>query len=293
MKLLRMSASPEVSDRYRAWSSSQEEPTMQALLREEIYYDRGFKYLETGECIDEYDIYRAWWFWTQYTLMASVFVYRYGTLLQRKFLDKISLLNQWYNKVLQQLCFDFYSLPSLKTMFFVPSKATKKKVEDMICDNFSFPMILKNPSENRGKWVFKVDDILWLQQYMEEMIVDKKKSWVFVQEFYLASADYRAIVVGDTVLWVIKRSSADWWFKHNVSQWATAEAVVTIPDSVKNICIQATKLLWLDIGWVDFFRDGVHDPMLIEVNRMPQYGWFEQATWISFLDAVANYIKTL
>jgi len=263
------------------------------LLREELYYDRGFKYLETGNCIDEYDVYRAGWFWTQYTLMASVFVYRYGTLLQRKFLDKISLLNQGYNKVLQQLCFDFYTLPSLKTMFFVPSESTKKRVEHLICEHFSFPMILKNPSENRGKWVFKIDDLASLQHYMEEVIVEKKKAWVFVQEFYTASCDYRAIVIGDTVLGVIKRSNTEWWFKHNVSQGAMAEVVVTVPDAVKTVCIHATQSLWLDIWWVDFFRDWVHDPILIEVNRMPQYAWFEQATWISFLDAVAQYITKL
>lgn len=259
------------------------------LFVKNIYYDRWFRYIATKELIPEYDVYRVWAMGWRYKHMALSMTYYYGRLLKKTFLDAICIGQTPYTKMMEHICFDTYGYPTLKTMFFCPSKRTKAEIEQIIIDDFSFPVIVKDPTADRGEWVVKIENINDLEEYMREYISSWSDAWVLVQEFYEAKCDYRALVIGDKVIgWFQRANSRS--FKHNIAQWAAAQAV-EFPQEIKKLCVEVTRYLGLDIWGVDFFWDGWADVRLIEVNKMPQYAGFEQATGSSYIQNLFKYIN--
>lgn len=253
-----------------------------------IYYDKWFRYIATKELIPEYDVYRVWAMGWRYKHMALSMVYYYGQLLKKRFLDSICIGQTPYTKMMEHICFDTYGYPTLKTMFFCPSKKTIDRIQQIVVDEFSFPLIVKDPTEDRGEWVVKLENISELEKYIHDYVCSWSDAWVLVQEFYEAPCDYRALVIGDRVIgWFQRANSSS--FKHNIAQWAVAEAI-EFPIEIKNLCVEVTRSLGLDIGGVDFFWDGWTDVRLIEVNKMPQYAGFEEATWKSFIQNVFAYL---
>jgi hypothetical protein len=291
MKFLRVTGSHTIAKKYNQWYMLWwNEVHWDVLKIQNVYYDRWFKLLSTKELIPLYDVYRVGWLEGIYKIMVTAFMYYYAILKGRYFLDPISTSCGMYTKLFQQLIFDDMQCPSLKTMAFCVSWTTKEHVAKIIDESFDFPLVIKNPSLDRWLWVEKINTPKDLDIYLHNILSKKLERCILVQEFYPASHDYRALVVGDKVVGVFQRSNPD-SFKHNISQWGTGKSV-QISSSMASLFVQATKSVGLDVWWVDFFRDGGEKVVLIEINRMPQYTWFENTTEKKFLPMLHDFLAS-
>ena len=165
--------------------------------------------------------------------------------------------------------------------------------------NWTFPLIIKGSGGNRGERVYKVDG----EKELEDLVMRLRTAEVsegkryLMQEYLVNDGDFRVLVLGDEVLGAMKRSSRDKAeFRNNFSVGGRVE-VAEIPDNLKKIAIVAARVCGIRVAGVDIvLKDGDWEkPMVLEVNKGPQFSGFTKATGIDvpgrivkFLEKVAN-----
>jgi glutathione synthase/RimK-type ligase-like ATP-grasp enzyme len=98
------------------------------------------------------------------------------------------------------------------------------------------------------------------------------------------------VVMGDKVIGSFKRYNAN-SFKNNISTgWK--EEPYKISHDLEKKSIDICKKYWLGVAWLDFFI-AQEWPIFIEINKRPEYRWFESATGIDFVYELLSYFKTL
>lgn len=90
---------------------------------------------------------------------------------------------------------------------------------------------------------------------------------------------------------MIKRSNEQ-DFRNNISAGGQSQRVQNYPEKLTEITEQILENYDLDIAGIDFFIHG-EECRVIEINDLPQYAGFEQATGLSYAEAVLKYIKNL
>jgi RimK family alpha-L-glutamate ligase len=116
-----------------------------------------------------------------------------------------------------------------------------------------------------------------------------------LQEYIKNDGDFRVWVLGEKVLGVMKRSSADKKeFRNNYSAGGNVE-VADLPEEVKEIAVKAAKVCGLAVAGVDVaFRDfDVKKPVIWEVNKGPQFKGFMKATGIDVPMEIVKYLVSL
>jgi len=168
-------------------------------------------------------------------------------------------------------------------------------LRDTAKDNFGgFPLIIKGSAGNRGERVYKVND----EEQLENMVMNLRVSEVsegkryLMQEYVKNDGDFRVLVLGDEVLGAMKRSStSEDEFKNNYSAGGKVE-IARIPEDIKKLAIRAASVCEIWVAGVDvMLRDGDWDkPVILEVNKGPQFSGFMRATGI---DVPARIVKFL
>lgn len=142
--------------------------------------------------------------------------------------------------------------------------------KDYILSNISFPLVYKTEG-SQGDAVFKIDSL----ESLEEKISTKKRNELFlIQEIIPNTFDTRTIVAYGHILGSIKRSAQNGNFLNNVAKGGTVGAYELAPFE-KEVAIKATRVCKIDFGGVDIIHT-VTGPVVLEVNKSPQIGGFEQ-----------------
>lgn len=152
-----------------------------------------------------------------------------------------------------------------------------------------YPMIIKWIKSTHGIGVVKADSKSTAVSILEAFLRMKSRS--IAQEFVKEAEgeDVRAFVIGDKVVASMKRIAQEGEFRSNLHRGGNAEIVKLSPEENK-ICIQATKVLGLNIAGVDFLRSK-NGPLVIEVNASPGLEGIETTTNIRVASGIITFVE--
>jgi len=162
---------------------------------------------------------------------------------------------------------------------------------------FNFPIILKGSGGDRGTRVFKADNLGQLEKLVRKLRTTETQEGrrYLLQEYIENDGDFRVLVLGEKVLGVMKRASADKKeFRNNYSAGGTVE-LAELPEDVKQLAVKAAKVCGLSVAGVDVaFRNfDMKKPVIWEVNKGPQFKGFMKATGIDVPAEIVKYLVSL
>lgn len=117
-------------------------------------------------------------------------------------------------------------------------------------------------------------------------VLDYGKSVFYIQKFIPHNReDFRAFVLGDTVISSMKRKGEYW--KTNFAQGAAVEWV-QLPDHLKEMAVQASCALGCEYAGVDILP-GKSTHYVIEVNSIPGWKGLQSVTDFCIAERIVNY----
>lgn len=112
---------------------------------------------------------------------------------------------------------------------------------------------------------------------------------VLVQEYIKQKYDIRCLVIGNKVIGSIKRQAKKEDFRANLHRGGIAK-FIQISDMERDIAVQSTHILGLNIAGVDIIRSS-RGPLVIEVNASPGIEGIENTLKIDVADLIINFIE--
>lgn len=111
-----------------------------------------------------------------------------------------------------------------------------------------------------------------------------------VQDFIAETRgqDIRAFVIGDQVAASMQRTAGNGDFRANLHQGGKAESI-ELTEEEKQIAIQATKAIGLDVAGVDLIRTK-QGPMILEVNASPGLEGIETVSGKDIAGMIVDYL---
>ncbi|WP_455011269.1 ATP-grasp domain-containing protein [Haemophilus parahaemolyticus] len=111
-----------------------------------------------------------------------------------------------------------------------------------------------------------------------------------VQDFIAETRgqDIRAFVIGDQVAASMQRTAGNGDFRANLHQGGKAESI-ELTEEEKQIAIQATKAIGLDVAGVDLIRTK-QGPMILEVNASPGLEGIEKVSGKDIAGMMVDYL---
>ena len=191
---------------------------------------------------------------------------------------------KWGSKINTYLTLSQAGIPFPKTMFF---PTIKDKKYSFISETLWTPFITKTINGQQGKWVYLTHN----ESGFEQLKIDHNKEKFLFQEFIPNDGDIRVLIVWNRILGSIKRKAQAGEFRNNVALWWSAETI-DISQEVWTIALQASKILWLQIAWVDvIIHKDTGKPYILEVNRSPEFEWFMEATGINVAAEIIDFLE--
>ncbi len=179
------------------------------------------------------------------------------------------------------------------------NSATQMTAREKFDDNdlYSFPVIIKGSGGDRGTRVYKADNLEELETLVRKLRKSETEEGkrYMLQEYIPNDGDYRVLVLGKTVLGVMKRSSQDKnEFRNNYSAGGSVE-VAELSDEIKQLAVKAAEVCGLWVAGVDVaFRDyDINKPVIWEVNKGPQFKGFMKATGIDVPKEIVKFLINL
>ena len=159
------------------------------------------------------------------------------------------------------------------------------KTTDIIEKKLGYPMVVKNSYGSLGKNVYLIKNKEELLAIADEL---KNKPHLFQEALQDSfGTDIRVIIIGGKFIGAMQRKS-ETDFRSNIAQGAKAYKI-EISDELKNICINASKVLGLDYCGIDILVS--HNKYYIcEVNSNAFFMAFENVTGINVAEAYAKYV---
>lgn len=153
-----------------------------------------------------------------------------------------------------------------------------------------YPFIQKPNKGSKGKGVELV-------QNTEEFIrVAKNIEQQVYQNFISNSGDYRVLILGGRMLGAIKRTAQKGGFLNNVSRGGSAEAVTDpkVLAKLRRIGTTIASIFELTLCGVDVIYDEKAGKYIfLEVNTVPQWKGFQEATGIDVAGEIIQYCKRM
>ena len=169
-----------------------------------------------------------------------------------------------------------YVVAALNEISMTPFLFAKNK--KVFMDNFSrlwtggYPVILKGALSSRGN-----DNYLVKEGSEACSLVDATDAgdgpFLIAQGYVPNDGDYRVIVMGDQVEYVIHRVSSNESHINNISKGGDGETVdpSLLPDTVRMQCVDLAKYLRREVTGVDMIQHRETGQFyLLEINNMPQ-----------------------
>jgi len=191
---------------------------------------------------------------------------------------------KWGSKINTYLSLSKEHVPFPETMFF-PS--IKDKNFSFVSTRVGIPFITKVINGQQGKGVYLIHN----EAEFEDLKANATNEKFLFQRFIENDGDIRVFVIWGKVLWAIKRKWQEWEFRNNIALGGTAEKI-EISKEIEDIALKASKILWLQIAWVDVIIDKISgNPYILEVNRSPEFEGFIEATWIDVAKEIISFLE--
>lgn len=179
------------------------------------------------------------------------------------------------------------SIHCIPTFRFQSKTDIEKALQEKI---LRFPFIIKPNKGSKGEGVLLVhdlNDIDHAKNPIEELVF---------QNFIQNSGDYRVFVLGGRVLGVIKRTAQEGGFLNNISQGGSAEIVTDQKTltALRRIGTTVASVFELTMCGVDVIYDENEKKFFfLEVNTVPQWKGFQEATGINVAKEIVLFCKRM
>ena len=149
------------------------------------------------------------------------------------------------------------------------------------------PMVLKHLQGMQGDGVMLANT--WMQA---EACYAEQHTPMLAQEFIAQAKgkDLRCFVIGDRVVATMQRQSPENDFRANCHLGGKA-TVIDVPESVKQLAVQATKTIGLDVAGVDLIQSE-RGYLVLEVNASPGLEMIEKTSGIDIADRILAYFES-
>jgi len=202
-------------------------------------------------------------------------------LKQRNFIftDSFRSISTNLNKEIFLATIESEILPHPPNSFFI--EAGKKIHENK---KLSFPLLTKPVLGRHGEDIFIHKNLESLQN-----AINKSSETLIIQEYLEVESEFRAFVIGDKVLGVVKKIPASGTTIANYA--AGAEFIQTdLPKELLDESIRLCQSQEIDIGGVDIARDREGNYFLLEINRCPEFQAFAKATKIDVAGEMIKFV---
>lgn len=138
--------------------------------------------------------------------------------------------------------------------------------------NTDYPVIMKGVQASRGNDNYLVQNETAVQKTIA-LTDDEVGPWFVTQSFVPNDGDYRIIVIGNEVKYVIHRQSQDDSHLNNTSKGgaATETHVEDLPVEIQTQCVALARLLRREVTGIDMIKHRETGTFyLLEINNMPQ-----------------------
>jgi RimK family alpha-L-glutamate ligase len=203
----------------------------------------------------------------EFSLMPGNFIVDYCEHKKIRLLNKKFYLRfQTINKLRQQLLFQMFNIPSLKTVYDETASFISLKTK------LGLPFVAKLVNGSLGKQVFKITSKKEFSKFIQKREKDKE-AYLF-QKFYKTDGDYRVFVIGKEVFGPVKRIAprGDWRSNVNGAAHERAEGKKQVLRLAKNLL----KKTGIEFAGIDVLIDQRGAARLIEINTMAQFKVFEE-----------------
>ncbi len=119
--------------------------------------------------------------------------------------------------------------------------------------------------------------------------IDKSSETLIIQAYLEVESEFRAFIIGDKVLGVVKKIPES---GTTIANYAAGAKFVKV-DLPKNILDESVKLCQkqeIDIGGVDIAYDKNGNYFLLEINRCPEFKAFQTATKVDVAGEVIDFV---
>ena len=150
------------------------------------------------------------------------------------------------------------------------------------------PVILKLLEGTQGMGVILAESVKSAESVLDAMSTLRQN--ILIQAYVEESegTDYRAIVVGGTVVAAMSRKAMEGEFRSNLHRGAQA-AGVSLDAAFERTAVHAAEVLGLNIAGVDMIRSK-EGPMVLEVNSSPGLEGIERATSVDVAGAMIDFV---
>jgi ribosomal protein S6--L-glutamate ligase len=164
-----------------------------------------------------------------------------------------------------------------------------KNFERAVAALGGYPVVVKTPNSRQGKGVMLVESSLTAQSIIDKL--QAKKQGLLVQEFIglQGREDIRAFVLGDKVIGAMTLKPRRGDFRSNVHQKGSAK-FITLNKKLKELAIESSRALGLEISGPDIILYGNGKPRVIEVNYSPGFKGLEAATGLDIASGIIRYV---
>jgi len=191
------------------------------------------------------------------------------------------------DKVLTLSRFRQARIPFPKSIIAFGSEAAEKAGKII-----GYPAIDKPPIGSWGRLVTLVKDHQTLQSIVEhrELLLSQSVKTHIIQRYINGGdRDYRVLVLGGEPLGAIMRSAVKGDWRSNVARGGKAKAV-KLDEELSELAVKAAEVIGGEFMAIDLFHDG-EKYLVNEVNGVPEFKGFMEATKINVAEKLAKYIK--
>lgn len=153
-----------------------------------------------------------------------------------------------------------------------------------------YPFIQKPNKGSKGKGV----ELIRNEEDFDRIVKDVNQQ--VYQNFIENSGDYRVFVLGGRVLGAIKRIASEGGFLNNISKGGRAEIITNqkILARLRRIGTTVASIFELTLCGVDVIYDeSTGEYFFLEVNTVPQWKGFQEATGVDVAKEVILYCKRI
>lgn len=184
------------------------------------------------------------------------------------------------------------ALNGVQTMPFVFAQDNSRLLEGVDNLKLTYPLILKSVRASKGNDNYLVKS----RKELESLLAEFPEVAFIAQAFIPNDGDYRIIVMGDQVRFVMHRLSSSESHLHNTSKGgvATEIAIDSIAPTIIEQSITIAKVLNREITGVDMIVDkNTGEHYFLEANNMPQLstGSLVEAKITKLDEFLANWIS--
>ncbi len=161
----------------------------------------------------------------------------------------------------------------------IPTSLSAQKSEvARLCRQVGFPLIMKGQYGSHSRRVFRVDT-----EHEANEVAGKLSGQMLIQPLYESRYYWRALVLGNRVLGIVRRRA---------HRRFTQAGYTFDVDNTKmmDLSVKATAAYSAEFAGVDLLINPKGGPVVIEVNRSPQFRYFEKVTGVNVAKEVVTYL---